>query len=64
MDLVRYIVKARPGVVGGKFEEKRPLRERIDREKGSGVFSLAIATKLLRGKTLVVNFQTKHVTVR
>jgi hypothetical protein len=29
MDLSNYIVKARPGVLGGKFEEKRPLRERI-----------------------------------
>ncbi len=30
MDVDRYIVKARPGVLGGKFEEKRPLRERIE----------------------------------
>jgi len=30
MNLEKYIVKARPGVVGGKFEEKRPLRERIE----------------------------------
>ena len=30
---------------------------------GKGVFSLAIGTKLLQGKTLVVNFQTKPVTV-
>lgn len=30
MDIGRYIVKARPGVLGGKFEEKRPLRERIE----------------------------------
>lgn len=30
MNLGKHIVKARPGVVGGKFEEKRPLRERID----------------------------------
>jgi hypothetical protein len=30
MDLSKYIVKARPGVLGGKFEEKRPLRERIE----------------------------------
>jgi hypothetical protein len=30
MDISKYIVKARPGVVGGKFEEKRPLRERIE----------------------------------
>lgn len=30
MNLDKYIVKARPGVVGGKFEEKRPLRERIE----------------------------------
>jgi hypothetical protein len=30
MDVGRYIVKARPGVLGGKFEEKRPLRERIE----------------------------------
>ena len=30
MDIARYIVKARPGVVGGRFEEKRPLRERIE----------------------------------
>lgn len=29
MDIGKYIVKARPGVVGGHFEEKRPLRERI-----------------------------------
>src|SRR5918992_2265272 len=29
MDPSNYIVKARPGVLGGKFEEKRPLRERI-----------------------------------
>src|SRR5688572_16982413 len=27
MDLARYIVKARPGVLGGKHEEKRPLRQ-------------------------------------
>ncbi|MBI2182357.1 MAG: hypothetical protein HYU31_16245 [Deltaproteobacteria bacterium] len=30
MDVGKYIVKARPGVLGGKFEEKRPLRERIE----------------------------------
>src|SRR6266568_2015977 len=30
MNIDKYIVKARPGVVGGKFEEKRPLRERIE----------------------------------
>ena len=30
MDISKFIVKARPGVVGGRFEEKRPLRERID----------------------------------
>ena len=30
MDISKYIVKARPGVVGGRFEEKRPLRERIE----------------------------------
>lgn len=30
MKLEKYIVSARPGVVGGKFEEKRPLRERIE----------------------------------
>jgi hypothetical protein len=30
MDVGRYIVKARPGVLGGKFEERRPLRERIE----------------------------------
>jgi hypothetical protein len=30
MKLEKYIVKARPGVVGGKFEEKRPLRERLE----------------------------------
>jgi len=30
MDVGRYIVKARPGVLGGKFEEKRPLREHIE----------------------------------
>jgi hypothetical protein len=29
MDIARYIVKARPGLVGGHGEEKRPLRERI-----------------------------------
>ena len=29
-DLSKYIVKARPGVLGGRFEEKRPLRERIE----------------------------------
>lgn len=27
MDLSQYIVKARPGVLGGKHEEKRPLRQ-------------------------------------
>jgi mannose-6-phosphate isomerase-like protein (cupin superfamily) len=27
MDLSKYIVKARPGVLGGKHEEKRPLRQ-------------------------------------
>lgn len=27
MDLEKYIVKARPGVLGGKHEEKRPLRQ-------------------------------------
>ena len=30
MDLAKYIVKARPGVLGGRHEEKRPLRERAD----------------------------------
>jgi hypothetical protein len=30
MDIAKVIVKARPGVVGGRFEEKRPLRERIE----------------------------------
>lgn len=30
MSLGKYIAKARPGVVGGRFEEKRPLRERIE----------------------------------
>jgi len=30
MDISKHIVKARPGVVGGRFEEKRPLRERIE----------------------------------
>lgn len=29
MDIARYIVKARPGFVGGHVEEKRPLRERV-----------------------------------
>ena len=29
MDASRYIVKARPGVLGGRAEEKRPLRERV-----------------------------------
>ncbi len=28
MDIGKYIVKARPGVLGGRHEEKRPLRER------------------------------------
>ena len=27
MELTKYIVKARPGVLGGKHEEKRPLRQ-------------------------------------
>ncbi len=27
MDIENYIVKARPGVLGGKHEEKRPLRQ-------------------------------------
>jgi len=27
MDISNYIVKARPGVLGGKHEEKRPLRQ-------------------------------------
>ena len=30
MAVDKYIVKARPGVLGGRFEEKRPLRQRID----------------------------------
>jgi hypothetical protein len=30
MDLSKHIVKARPGVLGGRHEEKRPLRERAD----------------------------------
>src|ERR687895_1153523 len=30
MNISRYIVKARAGVVGGRFEERRPLRERIE----------------------------------
>ena len=30
MDLAKYIVKARPGVLGGRHEEKRPLREHAD----------------------------------
>ncbi len=29
MDIAKYVVKARPGVLGGHAEEKRPLRERI-----------------------------------
>ena len=29
MELAKYIVKARPGVLGGHGEEKRPLRERV-----------------------------------
>ena len=29
MDTTKYIVKARPGLLGGHAEEKRPLRERI-----------------------------------
>jgi len=29
MNLDHYIVKARPGVLGGKHEEKRPLRQLI-----------------------------------
>ena len=28
MDIAKTIVKARPGVLGGRHEEKRPLRER------------------------------------
>ena len=27
MDLTKYIVKARPGVLGSRHEEKRPLRQ-------------------------------------
>lgn len=30
MDASKYIVKARPGVLGGRAEEKRPLRERVE----------------------------------
>ncbi len=30
MDIGKYIVKARPGVLGGRHAEKRPLRERAD----------------------------------
>lgn len=30
MDIAKYVVKARPGIVGGRFEEKRPLRDRIE----------------------------------
>lgn len=30
MDIAKYIVKARPGVLGGRHEEKRPLRERAE----------------------------------
>ena len=30
MSIEKYIVKARPGVLGGRHEEKRPLRERIE----------------------------------
>ena len=30
MELAKYISKARPGVLGGRHEEKRPLRERAD----------------------------------
>ena len=30
MAVDKYIVKARQGVLGGRFEEKRPLRQRID----------------------------------
>jgi len=29
MDISKYIAKARPGVLGGHTEEKRPLRERV-----------------------------------
>jgi hypothetical protein len=30
MDTGKYIAKARPGVLGGRFEEKRPLRDRVE----------------------------------
>jgi len=30
MSLEKYIIKARPGLLGGRHEEKRPLRERIE----------------------------------
>src|SRR5215470_1452540 len=30
MNIEKYIVKARPGVLGARFEERRPLRERIE----------------------------------
>jgi len=30
MELGNFVVKARPGVVGGRFEEKRPLRQRTE----------------------------------
>ena len=30
VDLSKYIARARPGVLGARFEEKRPLRERIE----------------------------------
>jgi hypothetical protein len=30
MDIGKYIVKARAGALGGRFEEKRPLRERVE----------------------------------
>jgi hypothetical protein len=29
MDISKYTVKARPAVVGGHVEEKKPLRERV-----------------------------------
>jgi hypothetical protein len=30
MEIEKYVIKARPGILGGRFEEKRPLRDRVE----------------------------------
>ena len=65
--ILSYAEGLNPSYVGIATQRATGNRTRSDvnhaeENKGSGVYSLAIGNKLLRGKTLVVNFRTKQVT--